>query len=228
LRDTDEIAALIKTSSPFISGVVFSGGEPTMQKDALMALAGYAKTIGLDVGIQTNGFFPGTLDSLIEKKIVDKIAIDYKTQWESYPGTWEGYCNTPKENYQKNVRKSIDICKKAFDEQILKEFEVVVTVFPGNEKDVKDISLEIGKIPLVLQQGEHKIAPVRSWASDMSQGEYICNKRHLQEYHPPLSLEDLKKIADELGRKVRIRTREIGEVTYESNRSRRASRKRQR
>jgi len=159
---------------------------------------------------------------------VDKVAIDYKTRWEGFPGTWEGYCNTPKENYQNNVRRSIDICKKAVEKNILAEFEVVVTVFPGNEKDVREISEEIGKIPLVLQQGEHKIAVMRDKTSDMTNGEYIHKKRNLQEYHPPLTLAGIKKLADELGRTVQIRTREIGEVSYESNRSRRASRKRQR
>ena len=45
LRDVDEIVAMIETSSPFISGVIFSGGEPTMQKEALIALAQCVKTM---------------------------------------------------------------------------------------------------------------------------------------------------------------------------------------
>src|SRR5271157_6076984 len=38
-RDTGEILELIGSSAPYISGVVFSGGEPALQKDALLDLA---------------------------------------------------------------------------------------------------------------------------------------------------------------------------------------------
>jgi pyruvate formate lyase activating enzyme len=224
----DEIAAMIETSSPFISAVVFSGGEPTMQKDGLVALAQRVKNMKLEVGIQTNGFCPDTLATLIAKRLVDKIAVDYKTRWEAYSGTAGGYSTVPKENYERNVKKSISICKKAFEEKILTEFEVVFTVFYENEEYIKEISKDLEKTSLVLQQGEHKMAMMRDTASDMTNGEYISKKRILQEEHPPLSLPEIKKLADELGRTVRIRTREIGEITYESNRSRRASRKRKR
>ena len=60
---------------------------------------------------------------------------------------------------------------------------------------------EIGDVDLVLQQG-------------------------VTESVLPLSEEELKTIADKLARRVFIRTREGGEVIYESDRSRRASRKR--
>ena len=52
-----------------------------MQKDALLFLARAAKKMGLAVGIQTNGLFPETLLALIKERLVDRIAIDYKTQW---------------------------------------------------------------------------------------------------------------------------------------------------
>ena len=73
---------MIRSSSPFISAVVFSGGEPTMQREGLSALAQFVKKLPLAVGIQTNGFFPDVLETLISQNLVDKIAIDYKTTWE--------------------------------------------------------------------------------------------------------------------------------------------------
>ena len=57
---------MIRGSLFAISGVVFSGGEPTMQKEALLALARIAKGMGLAVGVQTNGVFPDTLEALIQ------------------------------------------------------------------------------------------------------------------------------------------------------------------
>lgn len=228
LRDHEAVAEMIRTSSPFISGVVFSGGEPTLQKEALLVLAGYAKKRGLAVGIQTNGLFPGTLEELIRRKLVDRIAIDYKTRWEGFSGVQGGYCAVPVDNYERNLRQSIGICKQASRDDLLPEFEIVITVFYENADYIRKISEEIGTIPLVLQQGEHKIGQMRETAPAMSNGEYICKQRTLQENHPPLTLAELKAIADDLGRTVRIRTREIGEVPYESDWRRRNARKRKR
>jgi len=83
-RDLDEITDLIKGSLLAISGVVFSGGEPTMQKDALIALARKVKGMGLAVGVQTNGVFPDTLEALIREHLVDRVALDIKARWARY------------------------------------------------------------------------------------------------------------------------------------------------
>jgi pyruvate formate lyase activating enzyme len=217
-RDLEEIKELIKSSSPYISGVVFSGGEPTKQKEALTELARYSKGLKLDVGIQTNGFFPNTLNSLIEEELVDKVALDFKSRFEGYSSQQEN--NTFKyENYERNVLKSFKICKNAYAKNILREFEVVITVFSENEEYIEKISKIIGKIPLVLQQGEHKILRMKGMPLDMTEGEYWVQKRNLQQNIHPFTLEEIKQIADKLGRKVRIRTRETGEIIYNRRRS---------
>lgn len=225
-REITEVFEMIQSSSKFISGVIFSGGEPTMQKEGLIALAHHVKKLNLAVGIQTNGFFPDTLESLLSKDLVDKIAIDYKTTWEGYSGTTGGYYPMVKENYERNVLKSIGICKKAFDKKTLAEFEVVFTIFYENQEYLLEISRKIGDVPLVLQQGEHKMPVLRMASPEMTEGEYIYHKRLQQEKHPPLKLNEIKEIAEKLEKPVRIRTKEHGEISYESNRRRRASRKR--
>ncbi len=214
---------MIRSSSPFISAVIFSGGEPTMQREGLTALAQFVKKLPLAVGIQTNGFFPDVLETLISQNLVDKIAIDYKTTWEGYTGSTDPIV---KENYEKNVLKSIDICKKSFENKKLGEFEVVFTIFYENQEYLQEISQKIGDVPLVLQQGEHKVAIAKPLFPEMTQGEYICKKRIQQEEHPPLTLNEIREIADKLEKRIRIRTREIGEISYEGHRSRRTSRKR--
>jgi pyruvate formate lyase activating enzyme len=224
--EIQEILDMIHSSEPFISGVVFSGGEPTMQKEALVALCGDVKKMNLAVGIQTNGLFPETLAELIAKKTVDKVAVDYKTRWEQYTDHWKGFQNIKKENYQKSVRESIKICKKAYNDKILPEFEVVVTVFYGNEKDIIDISKEIGDIDLIIQQGEHKLGFIYSPLHAISELEYLNHKKSIREDFQPLTDEEIKKFADNLKRPVRIRTRNAGEIFYEGHRGRRASRKR--
>jgi pyruvate formate lyase activating enzyme len=225
-RTTDEVMEMIAGSAKFISGVVFSGGEPTLQKEALIDLAARVRKAGLAVGVHTNGFYPETLRALISDRLVDKVALDYKTRWEGFTKRWEGFSNIGKTSYRANVRKSIALCRKAFEDGSLPEFEIVVTVFPGNEQDAVDIAAEIGDLPLVLQQGEHKIGGGRPAATQITHGKYMDKKSALQAAHPPLTCGELKDLADKLGRPVRIRTRTLGELEHEGNRSRRASRKR--
>lgn len=195
MRDLDDIVGMIKGSLLAISGVVFSGGEPTMQKDALLALAKAAKSRGLDVGIHTNGVYPETLSALIENKVLDHVALDIKARWARYN-------NLFKVNCVENVQRSLAVCRNAHKNGRLAEFEVVITLFRGYEDEVPIIAQEAGDVDIVLQQG-------------------------VTESVRPLSEAEMKVIADNLAREVRIRTREGGEIVYEGDRSRRASRKRQ-
>jgi len=204
---------MIHSSSSYISGVMFSGGEPTGQREALVELARYSKGINLDVGIQTNGLFPAVLGQLIEERLVNKVALDFKSRFEGYSGQKEK-SSFNYENYERNVLKSLNICKNAYARNILSEFEIVITIFYENEEYIEEISKLIGKVPLVLQQGEHKILTLATIPKNMTEGEYREKKRKLQEDYHPLTLDEIKRIADKLGRKVRIRTREVGEIIY--------------
>jgi len=74
----EEIEKKILDAKNFISAVVFSGGEPAMQFEALEHLAIFAKKQGLLVGIETNGYYPERLARLVEKKLVDRLFLDIK------------------------------------------------------------------------------------------------------------------------------------------------------
>ena len=165
-----------------------------MQREPLLELARISKGMGLAVGVQTNGVFPGTLEALIREGIADRVALDIKARWARYNNLLKG-------NYVNDVQKSLAICREAHEKGRLPEFEVVITLFRGYDDEVPIIAREAGGVDIVLQQGV--TGEVR-----------------------PLSEAELKKIADTLARSVKIRTREGGEIVYEGDRSRRASRKR--
>jgi pyruvate formate lyase activating enzyme len=196
LRETDEVVEMIKGSLLAISGVVFSGGEPTMQKDALLELAQAAKKMGLATAVQTNGVFPDTLDVLIREKALDRVALDIKARWARYNNLLGG-------NYVRKVQRSLELCREAHASGVLAEFQVVITLFRGYDDEVPLIAEDVGNVDLVLQQG-------------------------VTQSVPPLTEQELKAIADGLSRSVLIRTREGGEIVYESDRSRRTSCKRER
>jgi len=116
---------------------------------------------------------------------------------------WARYNNLLRGNYVQDVQKSLALCTAAHESGSLPEFEAVITLFRGYDDEVAIIAGEIGDVDLVLQQG------VTGQVRPLSEGE-------------------MKKIADTLLRSVKIRTREGGEIVYEGDRSRRASRKRER
>ncbi|QSZ66079.1 anaerobic ribonucleoside-triphosphate reductase activating protein [Methanofollis aquaemaris] len=185
-REVDEVLAMIRESTLLATGVVFSGGEATMQKEALLALAAGAKKMGLGVGLQTNGVYPGTIRALLEENLVDHIALDVKT-------TWRRYNNLLKQDFKERVQESLDLCTEASRRGALPEFEAVVTTFRGCEDEIRYIAQDAKGVDFVLQQGV--IAGVA-----------------------PLTFDELAAIADGLGRTVKIRTREDGEVVYEGRR----------
>lgn len=76
--DIDIIKKKICDSKDFISAVVFSGGEPTMQYLALKELAKFSKKQGLLVGVQTNGYYTNVLQKLVDDELVDRIFLDIK------------------------------------------------------------------------------------------------------------------------------------------------------
>jgi pyruvate formate lyase activating enzyme len=145
-RDVSEVLDMIRSSRMLVSGVVFSGGEPTMQKDPLLCLAAGSKEMGLKVGVQTNGVFPDTLKELIARRVVDRIALDVKARWERYD-------NLLKKKYSHRVQQSLSLCSNAFKDGSLQEFEVVITLFRGYEDEVKYIARGVPGGVLVLQQG---------------------------------------------------------------------------
>lgn len=154
--DIDIIKNKIIESKDFISAVVFSGGEPTMQCIALENLAKFAKEQGLLVGIETNGYSTSVIKKLIEKDLLDKIFLDIKT---SPLNTKKYSIITGVENADKKIRESLKMILD-FHHDIV---EVRTTIF----RLIIDDILEIAKYlkennyvsTYVLQQGIPYKAP---------------------------------------------------------------------
>ncbi|MDM8551643.1 anaerobic ribonucleoside-triphosphate reductase activating protein [Desulfobacterales bacterium HSG2] len=62
----------------FLDGVVISGGEPTLQSD-LVLLCERIKNMGYPVKVDTNGSRPDVIKRLVDKGLVDYLAMDIKT-----------------------------------------------------------------------------------------------------------------------------------------------------
>lgn len=60
-----------------LQGVCISGGEPTLQPE-LGGWIARIKAMGYPVKLDTNGYHPEVLESLMEEKLIDYIAMDIK------------------------------------------------------------------------------------------------------------------------------------------------------
>ncbi len=66
-----------------LQGIVISGGEPTLQKD-LSAFLLSLKQIGYQTKLDTNGSQPHVIQDLLDRKLLDYIAMDIKAPWDKY------------------------------------------------------------------------------------------------------------------------------------------------
>lgn len=79
----EEILAFLRKRKGVLSGVCITGGEPTLQPD-LAAFIGKIKDIGLAVKLDTNGYRPEVLKELLQKGMLDYVAMDIKNSLGKY------------------------------------------------------------------------------------------------------------------------------------------------
>ena len=82
--DESGFFSFIRERQGFLDGVVVSGGEPTLQKD-LPAFLSRIKREGYEVKLDTNGSHPRIIGELLEKRLLDYVAMDIKTDPSLYP-----------------------------------------------------------------------------------------------------------------------------------------------
>ena len=85
-HSTEEIFSFLRSRKGLLDGVVLSGGEPLLQSDAADFLA-EIKALGYAVKLDTNGCFPEALADILERKLVDYVAMDIKNCRGKYAET---------------------------------------------------------------------------------------------------------------------------------------------
>jgi len=81
--DIGNILAFLEKRRKQLDGVVISGGEPTIQEN-IVEFIQYIKTMGYYIKLDTNGSNPRIVKQLLNKKLLDYIAMDIKAPFEKY------------------------------------------------------------------------------------------------------------------------------------------------
>ena len=86
-KDTDflikDFIDFLKTRQGKLDGVVISGGEPTLQS-GLYDFIKEVKQLDFAVKLDTNGTNPKILEKLLDKQLIDYVAMDIKAPLERY------------------------------------------------------------------------------------------------------------------------------------------------
>lgn len=81
-----EILDFLASRRGLLDGVVLSGGEPLAQSGAADFL-GAVRDMGFLVKLDTNGCYPAALADILERGLVDYVAMDIKNSREKYAAT---------------------------------------------------------------------------------------------------------------------------------------------
>ena len=119
--DIDDIFSFLEKRKGVLDGVCISGGEPTLHPD-LEDFVKKIKDMGYKVKLDTNGTNPKAVQSLVEKKLVDYVAMDIKNGPHKY-ATTAGVQSIALDS----ILQTISIVKKSsvpheFRTTIIKEF----------------------------------------------------------------------------------------------------------
>jgi len=139
----NEILDFLGERKKWLDGVVVTGGEPTIYKD-LPEFLKKLKGLGYPVKLDTNGSNPKMLKEVMEKGLVNYIAMDIKGPLEKYEKSAGMKANT------ENIKESI---KLIINSGIGHEFRSTVLPELHTKEDVQEMArLVKGADKFYLQQ----------------------------------------------------------------------------
>ena len=127
LYPEEEIFSFLNKRKGMLDGVVITGGEPLLQED-VVDFVSKIKKLSYLIKVDTNGCYPEKLKELLDKKLVDYVAMDVKAPKKKYD-----QLSGVKTDLSK-IENSVEIIKKdapdyefrtTFVPQILKKEDIV-------------------------------------------------------------------------------------------------------
>lgn len=79
----EQVMIFLEKRKGLLDGVVLSGGEATLYKD-IVSFAERIKRLGYAIKLDTNGTRPDIIQALLQKDLLDYVALDYKAPPSRY------------------------------------------------------------------------------------------------------------------------------------------------
>ncbi|MDK2849516.1 MAG: pyruvate formate lyase activating enzyme [Candidatus Woesearchaeota archaeon] len=141
--------------------VLFTGGEPTLQRIVLNNLARFSKSLELETFIHTNGSKPNVIKDLIENNLIDGVILDIKSPFESKifeEITKSSNFFVSSNKIMDEVKKSIDVLRDNRDK--VKIF-VTTPILPGMNFDEETLDqiyeiIKYLRVPWILMRFKKK------------------------------------------------------------------------
>ena len=164
----EEILQFLKSRLGRLTGLVVSGGEPTLHCELPNFLTA-VKSLGFAVKLDTNGSNPEMVGKLLSQKLVDYVAMDVKAPLEKYPQLAGASIDT------ENIAKTIALLVKS---NISHEFRTTVVSPHLTEDDLFEIGqLVEGADRYILQPYRDKMTLDGSWSENAQRMEPAIMER---------------------------------------------------
>ena len=174
----EQLQSQLEKQRGWIDGVCITGGEPTLHSK-LPELCSQLKQMGFLVKLDTNGTNPAMLKELMNKGLIDYVAMDIKA-----PLTIENYARASGVKIEKLLEKVKESIKTLLESTIDYEFRTTVVPTIHDVEDIKQICRSLaGCRKYVLQK------------FDISLGKEILNPEFMK--LKPLTDDEMQKILDE-------------------------------
>ena len=128
-----EILDFLKKRVGLLDAVVVTGGEPTLMKD-LEEKISQIKELGYKVKLDSNGTHPEVIKKLVEQHLIDYIAMDIKSSFDTYMDITDVFVNLDK------IRESIDYIMSC---GIDYEFRTTLIAEYHSEEDIRKMAKEL-------------------------------------------------------------------------------------
>ena len=129
----DDFFSYVNKRKGILDGVCITGGEPLMQK-GIVDFIKKIKDTGLLVKLDTNGAYPEVLKELLDKNLIDYVAMDMKNSFEKYART------VGLDNFPEKIKESIDIIMSS---GVQYEFRTTVVKELHTAEDIDTLSRSI-------------------------------------------------------------------------------------
>ncbi len=168
----EKVLDWLESRKGFLDGVVFSGGEPTLQR-GLADFARKVRAIGYKTKLDTNGTKPDVLRSVLSEGLFDYVAMDIKASADKY----DSICRCCVCQY--DIDSSIGVIM-----DLAPDYEFRTTWVPALDAvDIFDIACRVrGAKRFVLQQ--YRKPDIRGAIADM---------RLVHTPHPPALAQDMAR-----------------------------------